>query len=144
MPDFYYFGASKMGWFFNYFGINDPMLLNSGKNALTQQSNGIVKTVSTGGWWSLTNIAAYNISFSCNFFGTKSYVRSIDRVGCWKDDRGSNNTQNVEMAVRNWYMHQSTTNSFMNLCQRYRCWFSYGICTHDMCMYKSTAFHWKW
>ena len=37
-------------------------------------------TVSIGGWWSLTNMAAYNIRFGCNFLGTKSY--GMDRVGC--------------------------------------------------------------
>jgi len=26
MPDFYYFGASKMGLFFTYFGINGTLL----------------------------------------------------------------------------------------------------------------------
>jgi hypothetical protein len=103
------------------------------------------KTVSIGGWWSLTNIAAYNIIFgcifSCNFFGTTSYV--MDWVGQGKDDRGSNNTQNVEMAVVDWYMQQSTTSSCTNLCKRYRCWFFCGICTYELCMGKSTTFHWK-
>ena len=39
-------------------------------------------------------MAAYNISFGCNFFGTKSY--DMDRVGCGEDDRGHNNIQKDE------------------------------------------------
>ena len=140
MPDFYYFGASKMGWFFTYFGIDGTILnawdkttinkpfsgvyrwglwcyfgcggwigptwehflslswyltyppqnnhfgskwyhaAHQWQNALTQQSTGIGRTVFIGGWWSLTNVAAYNIRFGCNFLYTKS--AAMDGDGC--------------------------------------------------------------
>ena len=139
MPDFYYFGASKKGWFFTYFGINGTLMNAWDKQTIYKPTmnaldgvcdptwvwrvdrtnmgaflseswyltyppqnnhfgskwshaaqqwqkcvNTTIKwysiTVSIGGWWSLTNMAAYNIRFGCNFLGTKSY--GMDRVGC--------------------------------------------------------------
>ena len=45
-------------------------------------------------------MAAYNISFGSNVFGTKSY--GMDGVGCGEDDRGYNNIQKDE---RLWIMY---------------------------------------
>jgi len=36
-------------------------------------------------------MAAYNITFGCNFLGTKT--ADIDGVGCGEDVRGNNNKQ---------------------------------------------------
>ena len=40
---------------------------------------------------SLTNMTAYNITFGCNFFGTKS--ADIDRDGCWRREGAHKNKQ---------------------------------------------------
>jgi hypothetical protein len=45
-------------------------------------------------------MSAYNITFGCNFLGTKS--ASMDRVGCGEDDRGNNNIQKDE---RSWIIY---------------------------------------
>ena len=42
-------------------------------------------------------MAAYNITFGCDFLGTKS--AGMDRVGCGEDDWGNNNKQKDE---RSW------------------------------------------
>ena len=45
-------------------------------------------------------MAAYNIRFGCNFFGTKS--AGMDRVGCGEDDRGNNN---IQLDERSWIIY---------------------------------------
>ena len=41
-------------------------------------------------------MTAYNITFGCNFLGTKT--ADIDGVGCGEDDRGNNNKQKDEIS----------------------------------------------
>ena len=48
-------------------------------------------------------MAAYSISFGCNFFGTKSY--DMDRVDCGEDERGNNNKQKEQISWI-WYLRR--------------------------------------
>ena len=75
----------------NHFGSKWSHAAQQWQKCVNTTINWYSRTVSIGGWCSLTNMAAYNISFGCNFFGIKSY--DMDRVGCGEDDRGNNNIQ---------------------------------------------------
>ena len=52
-------------------------------------------------------MAAYNITFGCNFLGTKT--ADIDGVGCGEDDRGHNNIQKDEIS---WIVYMKRCRSF--------------------------------
>ena len=64
----------------NHFGSKWSHAAQQWQKCVNTTINWYIITVSIGGWWSLTNMAAYNIRFGCNFLGTKSY--GMDRVGC--------------------------------------------------------------
>jgi len=87
---------------------------NGGKKGLTQQSTGIGERFFISGWWSLTNVAAYNTQI----FIMKSADMDGDRWG-WRD-RANNNKQRTlimdminEKGVQSAYCNESPIQTIM-------------------------------
>jgi hypothetical protein len=52
-------------------------------------------------------VAAYNITFGCNFLGTKT--ADIDGDGCWRHEGANNNKQKDEIS---WILYMRRCRSF--------------------------------
>ena len=99
----------SQSWYFtyppqnNHFGSKWYHAAHQWQNGVNTTINYYSRTVFLSGWWSLTNVATYNIRFGCNFYITKSAAMDIDGV-VWHD--GANNNTQKEHISFIWYMRR--------------------------------------
>ena len=85
----------------NHFGSKQYHAAHQWQNSINTTIKWYSRTVFIGGLWPLANMTSCNISFGCNFFGTKLYVLAV--IGYWESEGTNNNTQKDEISFT-WYI----------------------------------------
>ena len=87
----------------NHFGSKWSHAAQQWQKCVNTTINWYSRTVFVIVWWSLTNVAAYNIRLGCNFYTTKS--AATDGDGCGESEGTNNNIQNEHISWI-WYMRR--------------------------------------